>query len=485
MTTTKRGFTRKATHTTALIAGIVAFVAPLLVTRDASAQEFLKDRRYQEGIGYRTGDFELHPGIAGEVGYDSNWFARSNKVGPNIANGAPQNPPLEAGLLRITPSFTISTLRAQRKEGDSAAAAPPTLGFRAGVAGTYREFIGKQEIRDQRNMSVTADARLDILPQQPWGAAIFANFARTIQPNTVNADPNNSFNRDDVGVGAEVIAIPGGGTLDWRLGYQLHATLFEDTQGVGFNNLTHEIFTKGRWKFRPRTAMLYDATLRFRNYTQADRTTQLLHSSDPLRARLGLEGLITPRFSLLGIAGYGTTFTRPGADATVKQYNSVIGQLEAKFFLTANPAAEQGSAVSLSISTLTLGYTRDFSPSYLGDFYGLDRGYAKVSYFFAGRAIIALEGGAGAIQYPDIFFAQAAGLPGGLAQKSFTDARVDATLFGEYRFTNTFGLNTTLRYTANFSGTQLPLPTAAGMPAQVYDMNWRRFEAFIGARWFL
>src|SRR5690349_3139001 len=60
----------------------------------ASAQGWLADRRYTEGAGIRTGDVELHPGIGGEVGYDSNWFYRSSKEGPTIANGAPALPPV-------------------------------------------------------------------------------------------------------------------------------------------------------------------------------------------------------------------------------------------------------------------------------------------------------------------------------------------------------------------------------------------------------
>ena len=51
---------------------------------------------------------------------------------------------------------------------------------------------------------------------------------------------------------------------------------------------------------------------------------------------------------------------------------------------------------------------------------------------------------------------------------SFTDVRADATLFGEYRFTDTFGLNATLRYTTNVSNTQLDVTepgTAVRSPA--------------------
>ncbi|MGD0679726.1 MAG: hypothetical protein ABSC94_30440, partial [Polyangiaceae bacterium] len=91
-----------------------AAVVALLVARGASAQseytaqsdspQWLKDRRYTEGVGIRTGDLELHPGVAGEFGYDSNWLLRSTQSGvDNSSSGnAPVIPALE---FRVTPSL--------------------------------------------------------------------------------------------------------------------------------------------------------------------------------------------------------------------------------------------------------------------------------------------------------------------------------------------------------------------------------------------
>src|SRR5579872_5350549 len=102
-----------------------AVAVALLVSRAASAQtllsqpdspQWLKDRRYAEGIGVRAGDLEVHPGIAGEGGYDSNWFLRSDKQ--NVANGPPTAPVIPALEFRITPSLYLSTISAQRREGD-------------------------------------------------------------------------------------------------------------------------------------------------------------------------------------------------------------------------------------------------------------------------------------------------------------------------------------------------------------------------------
>src|SRR5476649_1438496 len=78
----------------------------LPLTAHAQTQPWLANRRYGEGIGVRVGDLELHPGISGEVGYDSNYFLR-----------APQEGPLGSYRFRVTPSISLSTLGAQRSLG--------------------------------------------------------------------------------------------------------------------------------------------------------------------------------------------------------------------------------------------------------------------------------------------------------------------------------------------------------------------------------
>ena len=49
------------------------------------------------------------------------------------------------------------------------------------------------------------------------------------------------------------------------------------------------------------------------------------------------------------------------------------------------------------------------------------------------------------------------------------------------------GINATFIYDQMISDTQLPQAGGAAGPlgATFYDMAWRRFQAFLGARWFL
>jgi len=278
--------------------------------------------------------------------------------------------------------------------------------------------------------------------------------------------------------GADFTLRPSSGTLDWKFGYNGNFQFFDYSAVTPFNNLQNTIFTRGNWRFGPKTSLIYDGNFAFVNYTQQAQAFNGLFNSTPLRSRLGLNGLIAPRFGLSAFAGYGGSFVQTGGNPLVQQYDSVIGQLEAKFFLTANPATNQDpNAVGLSVSTLSLGYNRDFAQSYLGSFYGSDRGYLKFSFFFGGRALVSLEGGVGAREYPNIF---SNGNPTPI-HTAFTDAAVDATLFGEYRFTNTLGLNTTIRYTEEISSTSFP----ADATGALYHMAFRRFEAYLGFRWFM
>ncbi|HXX69773.1 MAG TPA: outer membrane beta-barrel protein [Polyangiaceae bacterium] len=490
----------------------------LLVARAASAQpqytpqadtpQWLKDSRYSDGIGVRAGDFEFHPGIAGEVGYDSNWFQRSSQQG--VDNGPPAAPVIPAVEFRVTPSLYMSLAGASSQESSSVATSP-AVAFRAGITATYRAFLGttsdasqsQNDIAGQANVGGSADARLDILPGRTVGGAIFANYARVILPNEANANPNISFNQDNIGAGAELAIQPGSGTLDWHFGYRFATTLFEETEGQPFANFTNEAYTRGRWRFRPKTALLYDATLDFFTYSNATQAEeQGLVSSTPARARIGMTGLVTDRLSVLAMIGYGASFL-DNKIPEVQQFDSVIGSAELKWFLTASPGFARASDLGLALSAISVGFTRDFQNSYLGNFLILDRGYVKFDYLFAGRVAVQVQGGVEGQQYPTLWWLSGSPVTaqprylqsgsGAINNGPFSDVRADATLFAQYNFTQIFGLNATFRYTQVFSNVKVqdfnpgpgaPVPTT-GQQVGFYGMDYQRFEAYLGLRLYL
>lgn len=449
----------------------------------ASAQGWLADRRYAEGPGIRTGDLELHPGIGGEVGYDSNWFLRSHTEGANIINGPPRLPPADAAIFRITPSFYVSTLGVQRMDTTGTARPEPrTISFRGGVSATGRAFLGK-EVSRQHNIGVASDARLDINQGRPIGLGVFAGYNRFIQPQVL-ADPNLSFNRSDLRAGAEVVAIPGGGTLDVRGGYQVRGALFEESNGVPYTNITHEISVKNRWRFRPRTALFSDTSLRFINYPNADRAVNYLNDSTPLRTRFGLTGLLTERFGALVAAGYGATFFKNPQAVSSPQYDSINGQVEGTFYLGQGAGSDEPGKATLLLSTVSLGFLRDFQNSLLGNFYNMNRVYGRLEYWFGGKTILRLDAYGEQLNYPEVFLNTPGGAPARVTGE-FSNFRVGGGLFAEYRITSSFGINTTIEYIQQISDTQIPGGAVPGTTVPgVFDLNYRRLQAFAGVRYF-
>jgi len=443
----------------AAIASTLAFLPSLAAAQD---QPWLKDRRYTEGIGIRVGDVELHPGIAGEFGYDSNYFHRAGE-GDEDTVGALR--------LRITPSFSISTLGRQRTEV-TPDAPPPDFEFRGGIAATYDEFFpvsgpedGQEKMSEQRNVGGLLDLQLKILPQRPWSGVIDADLGRTIRP-TDEGLTEASFNRINAGAGGELIWTPGGGLLDWRLGYRFRGTIFESSEFQNLTNLQHTIQTRGRWRFLPRTAAIYDASFGFLSYPDGDK------AAHPLRAQLGVNGLVTPSFGLLAMAGWGASFYTPTGQ---NDFDSVIGQLEVKWYLTPNPSTDP-EAAGLALSSIAAGFIRDFHDSYLGTYFERDRGYLKLTYFLSGQFAVGVEGGAGAHVYPDI--PPSAELSGGTS--AWTELRIDASAFGEWRIKDSIGINATLRYGGNLTDKAISVP---GDPDN--ELKWQQFEAYLGARWFM
>jgi len=456
-----------------LTLGALAVGATLLgAATEAAAQDqlWLKDRRYTEGAGIRVGDFELHPGVAAEFGYDSNYLRRSDDAGP-----------AGALRLRITPSLSLSTLGPQRLEG---AANPPMpdVEFRGTAAVTYNEFFGvngnpeqQRALSEQRNLSGNLDLNLNIFPRREWSAGLFAGAGRSVQPNEAGAFGSFSglFDRFITRAGAELIWTPGAGLLDWRIGYRFNGTIFQNPEVAGLTNVEHTIQTRGRWRFLPRTALLYDARFGFISYVNGDLSKT---GSRPMRMQLGLNGLITPSFGVLAMGGWGASFYDP--QGLSHNFDSFIGQAEVKWYLTPNPSSDPGAATT-TLSSLSLGFIRDFQDSFIGTFVERDRGYVNLSYFFAGRVLLVVDGNAGPVIYPDV--ETVAGTP--VNKAGWTDIRYEASIFGEYRLKDYFGINATVRYGGNASSQSIPVTDGA---ETVNDsLQWQSFEAYLGARFLM
>jgi hypothetical protein len=218
----------------------------------------------------------------------------------------------------------------------------------------------------------------------------------------------------------------------------------------------------------PRTAFVYDGNFQVKNYPNAPAG---LSDSYPVRTRVGLSGLVTDRMSLLAMIGWGASFFHNRA-AAGEDFDSVIGQAELKFYLTG--AAPEAGTAAPALSSIAIGFTRDFQNNAISNYYEQDRGYVAVDALFAQRFYLNLNAGISAIHYSQVHDRGT----GAVVNAPFTDTRVDASLFGEYRVRDWLGFNATLTALSESSSTIIHYANAD------LSLKFVRFTALGGVRAF-
>jgi len=455
-----------------------ALIAVTSIAGRAAAQDqpWLSDRRLGEGIGIRAGDFELHPGVAIEGGYDSNYFLRSG-------SGSGEEK-IQALRFRLTPSVSLSTLGEQRRNA-VAAGAPPSLVFRSTAWFAWNELVAldsahSQEVSDQRHADVGVGVRADIGPRQRVGGDVYGDFIRTAEPSNVLVS-DVAFDRGSLRAGAGITYRPGGGLFEWRFGYELNVNYFEDETYQIYDNYLHHINTRGRWRFFPRTAVIYDGQYSVVRYTNRQSPQ---NDGEYVQVRGGLNGLITNRFAFLALLGWNSSYFVDRGIHEAQNYDGIVAHGELKWFLLPTPT---GDSASVGLSTIAAGYSHEFAPSYLGSFYIRDRGYANFNYFVGGVILVTGEAGIARYNYPATQFANGLGLGPPGTNSAFGETRVDAKLFGEYRLSNTIAANTTIIYDRRVAGG--PLGTTSfddmGDGYGEEDIDYSRWQLWIAARWFM
>lgn len=428
---------------------LIAACALALLPKAAFAQAWVSSPDFSEGIGIRAGNFELHPSVGAEFGYDSNYYRSSESEGV-----------VDVLKLRVTPSLTLSTLGAARRN----AATPPDVNFSAGAYASYHEVFplsdGESDARQTRNVSVGVDSKLNVFPARKVGFDLLAAFVRAIDTDGSSDDlAGEGFNRGTLRGGGGVTWRPGGGLFEWRAGYVATYNYFERDDLDSLANLHHEINTRGRWRFLPRSALLFDSSYSFVRYLNDTVQTD----GDAVRARVGFHGLVTYHLALLGMLGWASSFYEPhGGSIAPRQFDSIVANAEARWFIQPRPDLE-AATITTGLSSIAVGYQRSFNNSYLGSFYQRDRGYLQFSAFLLGAVAGGLEFGVSRVAFPETGSTDA-----------FSQVRLDGRVFGEYRFTDTLAANATVQYD-QVNSDEIP----------VEDLDYQRWQAYLGVRWFM
>jgi hypothetical protein len=431
----------------------------------AEAQDWLEDRARAEGPGFRIGDFELHPGLGVELGYDTNLYYTEDDPGP-------MHPALrDSAILRATAHLLFATRGEQRRpEGESGGAGPgdsqPDVTFRGGLTGSFYHFFNDNS---RTNMEVGAQLQLGVLPGRPFNFTITNDFDRSIRPFTENTFAG-SYARIQNTAGVDFNFLTSGEVLKITLGYRFRLDFFEDSVFQYGNNFQHHIVLTETFRFLPQTAIVHDTGIVIADYwaTPDPLDPTAVNDGYLLRTRVGLNGAFTNEFSVLAMIGYGVGFFNQPVAVYDIEYESVVAQVEARWQITPD-------------ARLNFGYDRDFQPSFVGNFYRRDRGYANFQLLFAGSFLLGLEATVGYYEFGAIV------RPDGTTPIGTTLARGDirftAALFAEYRFTDWLGVNGTVRYTGNFTDYQYNVPDGMG-GAFIDPAQYNKLELWLGVRVF-
>ena len=408
-------------------AALVALLAPSTVFAQAQyvaqgdTPQWLKDRRYNEGIGIREGDVEL-----ASRGRRRSWLRLELVLSLGQERVRQQRPghPAHSGA-RLPHHALVLPFDAEppaaRGHGPGRTAAHQVSdGRQRNVPRVHR---GLQQPRGiptpEQHLAAakhrrSADARLDIAPERPLGAALYANYARIIMPTSVASDPNLSFNRDDVGAGAEIVTQPG-----WRharLALRLHIPRHDLRAGGGPALRQHHpraLHTRPLEVPAPHGAGL--------------RRLVPLHQLHERGRALAQEGLVnsTPvsrahraqwaHHRLLCLAGLSVGWGASFYQNTISTYNrsttASSGRPSSSGSCSASPAQPVGRTSAWPFRPSPLAIIATFKTASSATTTVMDRGYLRFNYFFAGRALLTLEGGAGAIEYPTMYWGQTGDSP--------------------------------------------------------------------------
>jgi hypothetical protein len=407
----------------------------------------------REGHGIRLGDFELHPGIATEIGWTDNVFLE-----------APSEDPESSAVLRVSPHIHLSTLTAERLAENVGESDSQKVEFRFGATGTFKQYFAT-ELKDHPNMGVGQDARLTLRPGSVFQLELFDEFHRTIDPFTQALAPTASggtqptaadYDRDQLGAGTRVQLSTPGRLFRVGAGYRFDFDYFEGDTFAANRNLSHTISSDTSWEFLPKTALFWNGSIRLFKYTDDEAQAGSIVSrvdSTNIQSRIGINGALTPRLGFTVAGGYGAGFLQNNND-----YESFIAQVEArwKFRETAMWA---------------LGYDREFNPSFQGNWARIDRIKTRLQALLGGALITTLRAELSWIDFGE----------DPVLMEGRNDLHLLTDLMLEYRIVSWFAITGEVGYIQNFTDFVYTVSGSTFMDPAKYH----QFQAFFGVRAFL
>ncbi len=298
--------------------------------------------------GFRLGSAVLHPDFKLSVGYDSNVFYQSGSENPS-------------GSVMLTLDPGLSLENASQSKGRRKVEYNARLGFQ------YKRYFQELGARTQRDFfGANVAGLLKVFPEGTFGFDLHETFLRTSEPRYSVSNLNYDRDHNEAGLGLNIR--PGGGMLQFRLGYRIAVDYFEDKDLSGANYYFHQVEFYAKWKFFPQTSWWFGMNWQFIDYwDETSRSMYRSPDSKPVRLMMGVSGRFLPRLVLTGGIGYGYSWYAQGPD-----YNLPLGMVD--LTIDIGPTAK-----------VSLGYEHNFQDVMLGNFYSVDTVYLTYYHVIASR----------------------------------------------------------------------------------------------------
>jgi hypothetical protein len=292
----------------------------------------------------------LHLGIGAEGGYDTNIFY----------NDADR---VSATVLRVTPFLDLSNAT---RSGE----VPSGLFYDVRAALTYREYITNAiDSSRLRAFVPSVSASVEHNSGGTLAFGLMEAFSRSEDAPYTRDTSQGLIIRDNNVASLQLRWSPGGGRLQGLLRYTNTIDVFETAYLKRANSIGHEGMFDMSWRWLPKTALYFQVRQGYISYLNdtGSGATSLgdKSSSFPLRAVLGIRGLITEKTSVALAVGYQNAFYSSGA--------TTAG------FLGSTTLAGELVVLPLVSTRLALGAHHDFQNSVIGNFYYDDGVYLSLA----------------------------------------------------------------------------------------------------------
>ena len=323
------------------------------------------------GPGLRAGNLVIHPSFKVSAGYDSNYWRESQ-----FETSAPVNP--------VTVVRFGGGIKLENRNATKAAMSLKLAAFgRYAKAGNPDETIS---VMDDAARLADADAefKLKLLPKSPFSVELNALSRYSERPG-VEFVKEDGYERFVGKFGPDLVFRPGAGSvnaalefrLSYRFGMERALSAVSSLGSSRGDRDSHNLGFLAQWKFFPKTALFIDVRYSAINYRRGVDLTSSGQPVDspnkdlsPLRAELGLRGLVTRRLSLVLRGGYVNSYNDAGAS-----YQGALGRFNLDYVL--EPTLRLG-----------LGYVLKLGDDAFSNYYTLNRGFVKATVNMPARLFI-------------------------------------------------------------------------------------------------